>query len=86
MSLYNVISLSGTPDEFSQLHSCPYCSRGYKRHTSLKEHIKLRHEKSKGDFSCSLCGYTFTYRTQLDRHMNAHKNGREQVHLTTCKL
>ncbi|KAF4076629.1 hypothetical protein AMELA_G00217290 [Ameiurus melas] len=69
---------NGTPDDFSQLHSCPYCSRGYKRHTSLKEHIKLRHEKSKDDFSCSLCSYTFTYRTQLDRHMNAHKNGREQ--------
>ncbi|XP_060761971.1 zinc finger E-box-binding homeobox 1 isoform X3 [Neoarius graeffei] len=69
---------NGTPDEFSQLHSCPYCSRGYKRHTSLKEHIKLRHEKSKDDFSCTLCSYTFTYRTQLDRHMNAHKNGREQ--------
>ncbi|XP_026781711.2 zinc finger E-box-binding homeobox 1 isoform X2 [Pangasianodon hypophthalmus] len=69
---------NGTPDEFSQLHSCPYCSRGYKRHTSLKEHVKLRHEKSKDDFSCSLCSYTFTYRTQLDRHMNAHKNGREQ--------
>ncbi|KAF7692632.1 zinc finger E-box-binding homeobox 1 isoform X2 [Silurus meridionalis] len=69
---------NGTPDEFSQLHSCPYCSRGYKRHTSLKEHIKLRHEKSKDDFNCSLCSYTFTYRTQLDRHMNAHKNGREE--------
>ncbi|KAG7319686.1 hypothetical protein KOW79_016829 [Hemibagrus wyckioides] len=69
---------NGTSDEFSQLHSCPYCSRGYKRHTSLKEHIKLRHEKNKDDFSCSLCSYTFTYRTQLDRHMNAHKNGREQ--------
>ncbi|KAL7842419.1 hypothetical protein SRHO_G00241080 [Serrasalmus rhombeus] len=69
---------NGTPDEFSQLHTCPYCSRGYKRHTSLKEHIKLRHEKSEDDFSCSLCSYTFTYRTQLDRHMTAHKNGREQ--------
>uniref|UniRef100_A0A3B1K5T2 Zinc finger E-box binding homeobox 1 n=1 Tax=Astyanax mexicanus TaxID=7994 RepID=A0A3B1K5T2_ASTMX len=70
---------NGTPDEFSQLHTCPYCSRGYKRHTSLKEHIKLRHEKSDNDFSCSLCSYTFSYRTQLDRHMTAHKNGREQV-------
>ncbi|KAG9278216.1 zinc finger E-box-binding homeobox 1-like isoform X1 [Astyanax mexicanus] len=69
---------NGTPDEFSQLHTCPYCSRGYKRHTSLKEHIKLRHEKSDNDFSCSLCSYTFSYRTQLDRHMTAHKNGREQ--------
>ncbi|KAF5894037.1 zinc finger E-box-binding homeobox 1-like isoform X4, partial [Clarias magur] len=69
---------NGTSDEISQLHSCPYCSRGYKRHTSLKEHIKLHHEKSKEDFSCSLCSYTFTYRTQLDRHMSTHKNGRDQ--------
>ncbi|XP_062844096.1 zinc finger E-box-binding homeobox 1 isoform X2 [Trichomycterus rosablanca] len=69
---------NGTPDDFSKLHTCPYCSRGYKRHTSLKEHIKLRHEKSGDDFSCSLCSYTFSYRTQLDRHITAHKNGREQ--------
>ncbi|KAM9439557.1 zinc finger E-box-binding homeobox 1 isoform 1-T1 [Clarias gariepinus] len=69
---------NGTSDEISQLYSCPYCSRRYKRHTSLKDHIKLHHEKNKEDFSCSLCSYTFTYRTQLDRHMNTHKNGRDQ--------
>lgn len=73
------LSLSGTPDSFSQLLTCPYCSRGYKRYTSLKEHIKYRHEKSEDNFSCSLCSYTFAYRTQLDRHMTAHKAGREQV-------
>ncbi|KAI1901364.1 hypothetical protein AGOR_G00033610 [Albula goreensis] len=70
---------NGTPDAFSQLLTCPYCSRGYKRYTSLKEHIKYRHEKSEDNFSCSLCSYTFAYRTQLDRHMTAHKSGREQV-------
>ncbi|KAJ8396115.1 hypothetical protein AAFF_G00021880 [Aldrovandia affinis] len=74
---------NGTPDTFSQLLTCPYCARGYKRYTSLKEHIKYRHEKSEGNFSCSLCSYTFAYRTQLDRHMAAHKSGREQrVHVT----
>ncbi|KTG05813.1 hypothetical protein cypCar_00021601, partial [Cyprinus carpio] len=72
----------GTPDSFSQLLTCPYCSRGYKRYTSLKEHIKYRHEKSEDNFSCSLCSYTFAYRTQLDRHMTAHKAGREQRHVT----
>lgn len=77
------LSLSGTPDAFSQLLTCPYCSRGYKRYTSLKEHIKYRHEKSEDNFSCSLCSYTFSHRTQLDRHMSAHKAGRDQVlHLT----
>lgn len=73
------LSLSGTPDAFSQLLTCPYCSRGYKRYTSLKEHIKYRHEKSEDNFSCSLCSYTFSHRTQLDRHMSAHKAGRDQV-------
>ncbi|XP_016362999.1 zinc finger E-box-binding homeobox 1-like isoform X2 [Sinocyclocheilus anshuiensis] len=69
---------NGTPDAFSQLHTCPHCSRGYKRHTSLKDHIKLRHEKSEDNYCCSLCSYTFTYRTQLVRHMTAHRHVREQ--------
>ncbi|XP_035389238.1 zinc finger E-box-binding homeobox 1b isoform X1 [Electrophorus electricus] len=73
---------NGTPDAFSQLLTCPYCSRGYKRYTSLKEHIKYRHEKSEDNFSCSMCSYTFAYRTQLDRHMTAHKAGREQRHVS----
>ncbi|XP_071026635.1 zinc finger E-box-binding homeobox 1-like [Oncorhynchus clarkii lewisi] len=73
---------NGTPDAFSQLLTCPYCSRGYKRYTSLKEHIKLRHEKSEDNFSCSQCSYTFAYRTQLERHMTAHKVGRDQRHVT----
>ncbi|XP_051553154.1 zinc finger E-box-binding homeobox 1-like isoform X2 [Myxocyprinus asiaticus] len=70
---------NGTPDAFSYLHTCPHCSRGYKRHTSLKEHIKLRHEKSDDNYCCSFCSYTFTYRTQLVRHMTSHRNVREQL-------
>lgn len=73
------LSCVGTPDAFSQLLTCPYCDRGYKRFTSLKEHIKYRHEKNEDNFSCSLCSYTFAYRTQLDRHMTSHKSGRDQV-------
>ncbi|XP_051556909.1 zinc finger E-box-binding homeobox 1-like isoform X3 [Myxocyprinus asiaticus] len=69
---------NGTPDAFSYLHTCPHCSRGYKRHTSLKEHIKLRHEKSDDNYCCSICSYTFTYRTQLVRHMTSHRHVREQ--------
>ncbi|XP_062362938.1 zinc finger E-box-binding homeobox 1 isoform X4 [Cinclus cinclus] len=72
----------GTPDAFSQLLTCPYCDRGYKRFTSLKEHIKYRHEKNEDNFSCSLCSYTFAYRTQLDRHMTSHKSGRDPRHVT----
>ncbi|XP_025251936.1 zinc finger E-box-binding homeobox 1 isoform X10 [Theropithecus gelada] len=71
-----------TPDAFSQLLTCPYCDRGYKRFTSLKEHIKYRHEKNEDNFSCSLCSYTFAYRTQLERHMTSHKSGRDQRHVT----
>uniref|UniRef100_A0A3Q4I1N7 Zinc finger E-box binding homeobox 1 n=1 Tax=Neolamprologus brichardi TaxID=32507 RepID=A0A3Q4I1N7_NEOBR len=72
---------NGTPDSFSQLHTCPYCSRGYKRNASLKEHIKYRHETSEDNYSCSHCSYTFTYRSQLERHMSHHRGSREQVTL-----
>ncbi|XP_073503333.1 zinc finger E-box-binding homeobox 2 isoform X6 [Phyllobates terribilis] len=73
----------GTPDAFAQLLTCPYCDRGYKRLTSLKEHIKYRHEKNEENFSCPLCSYTFAYRTQLERHMVTHKPGRDQHQLLT---
>lgn len=79
VSLVHCLSCAGTPDAFSQLLTCPYCDRGYKRFTSLKEHIKYRHEKNEDNFSCSLCSYTFAYRTQLDRHMTSHKSGRDPV-------
>lgn len=78
-NLVHCIPCVGTPDAFSQLLTCPYCDRGYKRFTSLKEHIKYRHEKNEDNFSCSLCSYTFAYRTQLDRHMTSHKSGRDPV-------
>ncbi|KAM6920551.1 zinc finger E-box-binding homeobox 1-like [Lycodopsis pacificus] len=71
---------NGTPDSFSQLHTCPYCSRGYKRNASLKEHIKYRHETSEDNYSCTHCNYTFTYRSQLERHMSHHRGTREQRH------
>uniref|UniRef100_A0A4W4FBF0 C2H2-type domain-containing protein n=2 Tax=Electrophorus electricus TaxID=8005 RepID=A0A4W4FBF0_ELEEL len=66
------------PDDFAQLLTCPYCDRGYKRLTSLKEHIKYRHEKNEESFPCPLCGDTFAYRTQLERHMATHKPARDQ--------
>lgn len=73
----------GTPDAFAQLLTCPYCDRGYKRLTSLKEHIKYRHEKNEENFSCPLCSYSFAYRTQLERHMVTHKPGRDQHQMLT---
>lgn len=75
---------TGTPDSFSQLHTCPYCSRGYKRNASLKEHIKYRHETSEDNYSCSHCSYTFTYRSQLERHMSHHRGARDQV--KSCRV
>ncbi|KAM6989823.1 zinc finger E-box-binding homeobox 1 [Tautogolabrus adspersus] len=69
---------NGTP----ALHICPYCSRGYKRNASLKDHIKYRHETSDDNYSCSHCSYTFTYRSQLERHMTHHKSNREQRHVS----
>ncbi|KAL7881353.1 hypothetical protein AOLI_G00082010 [Acnodon oligacanthus] len=70
-----------TPDDFAQLLTCPYCDRGYKRLTSLKEHIKYRHEKNEESFPCPLCSDTFAYRTQLERHMATHKPARDQPQL-----
>ncbi|XP_034721511.1 zinc finger E-box-binding homeobox 2-like, partial [Etheostoma cragini] len=43
--------LSGGGDVFSALLSCPYCERGYKRLTSLKEHIRYRHEDVRDTFN-----------------------------------
>ncbi|XP_053714526.1 zinc finger E-box-binding homeobox 1b isoform X1 [Synchiropus splendidus] len=73
---------NGTPDSFSQLLTCPYCARGYKRYSSLKEHIKYRHEKTEECFSCPECTYTFAHRAQLERHMTAHKTGRDPRPIT----
>uniref|UniRef100_A0A8C9XGG2 Zinc finger E-box binding homeobox 2a n=1 Tax=Sander lucioperca TaxID=283035 RepID=A0A8C9XGG2_SANLU len=64
--------LSGGPDDFSALLTCPYCERGYKRLTSLKEHIRYRHEKISDSFVCSLCSDTFSLRTQLETHTCTH--------------
>nr|XP_020473623.1 zinc finger E-box-binding homeobox 2-like isoform X2 [Monopterus albus] len=68
----------GTPDDFAQLITCPFCDRGYKRLTSLKEHIKYRHEKNEESFTCPLCADTFSHRTQLEHHMTMHKPARDQ--------
>uniref|UniRef100_A0A3Q1GD60 Zinc finger E-box binding homeobox 2a n=1 Tax=Acanthochromis polyacanthus TaxID=80966 RepID=A0A3Q1GD60_9TELE len=68
----------GTPDDFAQLLTCPYCDRGYKRLTSLKEHIKYRHEKNEESFACPLCPDTFGHRAQLERHMTTHKPSSDQ--------
>ncbi|XP_062258927.1 zinc finger E-box-binding homeobox 2a isoform X3 [Platichthys flesus] len=68
----------GTTDDFAQLLTCPYCDRGYKRLTSLREHIKYRHGKNEESFACPLCSDTFSHRTQLERHMTSHKAPRDQ--------
>ncbi|KAG7234340.1 hypothetical protein INR49_004911, partial [Caranx melampygus] len=67
-----------TPDDFAQLLTCPYCNRGYKRLTSLKEHIKYRHEQNEESVTCPLCSDTFSHRAQLERHMTSHKPARDQ--------
>ncbi|XP_002740624.1 uncharacterized protein LOC100372442 [Saccoglossus kowalevskii] len=59
--------------------SCPYCDRVYKRATSLKEHIKYRHEKNANNYACSECNYSFAYKSQLERHMATHMPGRDQI-------
>ncbi|KAM7408010.1 hypothetical protein PAMA_003644 [Pampus argenteus] len=70
-----------TADDFAQLLTCPYCGRGYKRLTSLKEHIKYRHEKNEESFACPLCAEVFSHRMHLERHMTTHKPARNQPQL-----
>uniref|UniRef100_UPI00398E38B9 zinc finger E-box-binding homeobox 2-like n=1 Tax=Pristiophorus japonicus TaxID=55135 RepID=UPI00398E38B9 len=67
----------GTPDAFAQLLTCPYCERGYKRLSALKEHIINRHERTEESFVCALCGYSFSQRGQLDRHTALHNRSLE---------
>ncbi|XP_072253705.1 zinc finger E-box-binding homeobox 2a isoform X2 [Leuresthes tenuis] len=68
----------GAAADFAQLLTCPYCERGYKRLTSLKEHIKYRHEKHEEGLACPLCADTFIQRAQLERHMTTHKPATDQ--------
>nr|BAM15577.1 zinc finger homeobox [Hemicentrotus pulcherrimus] len=65
--------------ELGKPEDCPYCDRSYKRLTSLKEHIKYRHEKTFNNFSCPECNYCFAYKSQLERHMATHMPGRNQI-------
>ncbi|KAJ8035512.1 Zinc finger E-box-binding homeobox 2 [Holothuria leucospilota] len=60
-----------------RLMNCPYCERSYKRLTSLREHVKRRHEVN--NFSCPQCNYCFAFKSQLERHMSTHMPGRDQV-------
>ncbi|XP_071788709.1 zinc finger E-box-binding homeobox 2-like isoform X1 [Asterias amurensis] len=72
-------STAGNDCEDGKPVDCPYCDRSYKRITSLKEHIKYRHEKTISNFSCPECNYCFAYKSQLERHMATHMPGRNQV-------
>ncbi|KAM4558763.1 zinc finger E-box-binding homeobox 2a isoform 2-T2 [Odontesthes bonariensis] len=68
----------GAAADFAQLLTCPYCERGYKRLTSLKEHIKYRHERHEEGLACPLCADTFAQRAQLERHMTTHRPAADQ--------
>ncbi|RVE61156.1 hypothetical protein OJAV_G00167910 [Oryzias javanicus] len=67
---------SDPTDDFAQLLTCPYCERGYKRLTSLKEHIRFRHKKNEESFKCQVD--SFDSSSLLDHHMTTHKLGREK--------
>ncbi|XP_077993261.1 zinc finger E-box-binding homeobox 2-like isoform X2 [Glandiceps talaboti] len=75
----NEHDISGEDGSEDTILSCPYCERVYKRATSLKEHIKYRHEKNANNFACSECNYSFAYKSQLERHMATHMPGRDQI-------
>ncbi|XP_078139870.1 zinc finger E-box-binding homeobox 2 [Centroberyx gerrardi] len=52
--------------------ACPFCHRTYQRGASLREHIKYCQEREGGHMVCPLCGYTATYRAQMERHLALH--------------
>ncbi|XP_034087699.1 zinc finger E-box-binding homeobox 2-like, partial [Gymnodraco acuticeps] len=73
--------LSGSADDFSAMLTCPFCNRGYKRLSSLKEHIRYRHEslQERESFTCPTCSDTFSHQAHLERHMTNHRPTTEQA-------
>ena len=68
---------------------CRYCARVFARKSSLKEHIRSRHQAERTDaeedleFSCRHCDATFKHRRSLKRHLwNAHGNAKYEC--TNC--
>ncbi|XP_075997404.1 zinc finger E-box-binding homeobox 2 [Genypterus blacodes] len=62
--------------------ACPFCHRTYQRGASLREHIKYCQEREGGHMVCPLCGYTATFRAQMERHLALHNQVQDKSAIT----
>jgi transcription elongation factor Elf1 len=51
---------------------------------SYKQHVKRKHSKSKAMYGCPTCNKTFTVKTNLKKHMDAHKGVISDFGKTEC--
>lgn len=61
------------------LHICKYnaCNKAFKTLTKLKNHEKVQHNK-KDTYTCDACLATFTYKSNLIRHLKMHSQVNEK--------
>jgi len=51
---------------------CEICGKLVKNKYTLKQHVKLVHEKKKGEFACDQCGKVLKSKGSLDYHKRTH--------------
>jgi len=59
---------------------CPVCSRAFRRHDRLRNHINAQHEKTTV-YSCETCGKSFYTPDTLRCHMRNHMSREELLKL-----
>ncbi|CAB3258284.1 unnamed protein product [Arctia plantaginis] len=67
-----------------RVYDCPICSRICPNPSALSSHISRVHSANK-NFSCNLCGYKYTSRKSLLRHVREHTS-RAKVKEVQCHL
>ncbi|KAM4613735.1 zinc finger E-box-binding homeobox 2 [Polymixia lowei] len=75
-------TLPMSPESLRTPQACPYCHRTYQRGASLREHIKYCQDRDGGHMVCPLCGYTATYRAQMERHLVLHNQAQDKSSIT----
>ncbi|XP_062852702.1 zinc finger E-box-binding homeobox 2-like [Trichomycterus rosablanca] len=77
----------GSPDATQNaMHMCPFCQQSYQHSTYLREHIKVCQEREGGHSVCPLCGYSTSYRAQMERHMALHAQVKEKNQVSDPNL
>ncbi|CAL8340190.1 unnamed protein product [Merluccius merluccius] len=63
--------------------SCPFCQRNYLQGAALRQHIASCREKHAEHIVCPLCGYTATYRAQMERHLALHNQVQDRTSISS---